>query len=119
MSVPTLAAMGVFGPPTEMMDPSAPGPFALADTERVRAILGAAGFTDVEVRPVDTEAVYSLRDDDLQQALEFGPFRDAFAAADDDTKARARDAVRQAAEPYQRGDEIHFPAASWTVTATN
>ena len=33
--------------------PSAPGPFALADPDRVRDILGNAGFTDIQLDPLE------------------------------------------------------------------
>ena len=36
-----------------MPPPDAPTPFALADPERVRTILGSAGFDDVELEPID------------------------------------------------------------------
>ncbi len=36
-----------------MPPPDAPTPFALADPERVRTILGAAGFQSVELEPID------------------------------------------------------------------
>jgi len=36
-----------------MSPPHAPTPFALADPERVRSILGSAGFASVELKPID------------------------------------------------------------------
>lgn len=47
--VPTMAAIGALGRAPELPDPTAPGPFALADPERVRGILGDAGFCDIDV----------------------------------------------------------------------
>ena len=44
------AAMGVTPPPA---DPDAPGPFAFADDERVRAILSDAGFGAIDVQRFD------------------------------------------------------------------
>ncbi len=39
-----------FLPPSPPMDPTAPGPFAFADPDRVRSILSEAGFSDVTLR---------------------------------------------------------------------
>ena len=36
-----------------MPPPDAPTPFSLADAERVRTILGSAGFHGVELEPID------------------------------------------------------------------
>jgi hypothetical protein len=33
-------------------DPDAPGPFSLAEPDRIRSILGAAGYVDLTVEPV-------------------------------------------------------------------
>src|SRR4051812_29896947 len=43
-------AMGVTPPPA---DPNAPGPFAFADEERLRGILGDAGFDTIDVQRFD------------------------------------------------------------------
>lgn len=47
--VPTMAAIGALGRTPQLPDPTAPGPFSLADPERVRGILGDAGYGDVDV----------------------------------------------------------------------
>ena len=44
--VPTQAAAHLL-PPAPAMEPNAPGPFAFADADRVRRILGTAGWSDV------------------------------------------------------------------------
>jgi SAM-dependent methyltransferase len=50
MLVPGMAAMSVVGD-LSMPEPDEPGPFSLADPEKVRAVLGAAGFAQIEVEP--------------------------------------------------------------------
>jgi SAM-dependent methyltransferase len=49
MALPNRAAIRFFGlaPPPH----DAPGPFSLADPDRTSAVLGAAGFTSVSIRP--------------------------------------------------------------------
>src|SRR5207302_1573289 len=44
MLVPGAAAASVTGSLPQMPEPDAPGPFSLAEPDRVRSILGAAGF---------------------------------------------------------------------------
>ena len=51
-----------------MPPPDAPTPFSLADPERVRSILGAAGFDDVELEPIDEPIDLGT---DASDALEF------------------------------------------------
>ena len=48
--------------------PDAPTPFALADPERVRSILGAAGFDGVELESIDEPIELGT---DASDALEF------------------------------------------------
>ena len=43
-------------PPSPPSVPHAPGPFALADRDRLRGILGRAGFVDVAIDPFDFPA---------------------------------------------------------------
>ena len=45
----------------EPPDPNAPGPFALAEDGRLAELLDDAGFTDVEVVPVNLERHYATR----------------------------------------------------------
>ena len=42
-----------FAPPQAAAPPTAPGPFAFADQDRIRAILDAAGFTAPRIDPLD------------------------------------------------------------------
>ena len=51
MRIPATAAAGVIGSPLRMPPPGGPGPFSLAEPDRIRSVLGAAGFRDVVVSP--------------------------------------------------------------------
>ena len=51
MLVPGLAALTALGVAPTPPDPDAPGPFRLSDPDKVRTILGAAGFAEVDVVP--------------------------------------------------------------------
>lgn len=51
MLIPAAAAMAAAGATPQLPGPDQPGPFSLADPDRVRSILEEAGFTDIEVAP--------------------------------------------------------------------
>lgn len=51
MIIPGIVALTVLGGTPPPVDPEAPGPYSLADPERVRQILGTAGFGDIDVTP--------------------------------------------------------------------
>ena len=54
MTVPVAALASLIAPPPPP-PPGAPGPFSFGDGERVRKILGEAGFERIEVEPHDRE----------------------------------------------------------------
>ena len=97
-------------------EPGAPGPFAFADPERVRAILGGAGFTDIALTPhneligsgdVETALGLSLRVGPLAALLRENPDqRDTMIAA-----------VRAALAPHEGPEGVKLDSATWIVTA--
>jgi SAM-dependent methyltransferase len=96
--------------------PNTPGPYGLADPERTRAILTAAGWSRVEVRPFDSTC--AMPAEELMTFLtRIGPLREALAEADDERRAAVLEAVGAAAEPYVDGDRASFEAALWIVDA--
>jgi SAM-dependent methyltransferase len=120
MLVPMAAALQHL-PPPPLPDPGAPGPFAFADPQHVRAILGAAGFTAVGLEPVRmTLTVGGGRD--LDQSVEFllqmGPTARALRDAPDSSVVpRVAAAVRDALLPYATPAGVRMDSASWLVTA--
>src|SRR5690606_29155530 len=52
MATPLFAALPLL-PPLPPPDPTAPGPFAFADPDRVQAILGEAGFEAIDIQAHD------------------------------------------------------------------
>lgn len=96
--------------------PDAPGQFAFADGNRVRRILAASGWTDIDVRPVDVLCTFpesALR----QYVTRLGPLGRILAEADDRTRARVVDAVCAAFDPYVHGADVRFDAACWLAVA--
>ncbi len=120
MAVPGLAAaqhvpLPATGPP------DAPGPFSFGDPDRLRSVLGDAGFSDITVDPFETrillggggsldDAVTFLRSTGMAHAL----FDEAPAA----DVERAIDAVTTALEPHLTSEGVQLGAATWLVSAS-
>jgi SAM-dependent methyltransferase len=99
-------------------DSGAPGQFAFADGGRVRRILNASGWKNVDVRPI--EVMGNVAEQDLlTYATKLGPVGVALrdADVDDATRARTASAVRAAFEPYIQNGCARFTMACWLVSA--
>ncbi|XXX72354.1 class I SAM-dependent methyltransferase [Sorangium sp. So ce134] len=96
--------------------PDAPGQFAFADSDRVRRILDASGWADVDIRPIDVSSGVAEKDL-LAYVTKLGPVGLALRDADAPTRARTAEAVRAAFEPYVRDGAARFTAACWLVSA--
>jgi SAM-dependent methyltransferase len=116
--VPGAAVASVTALP-EMPAPGAPGPFALADADRVRAILRDAGFDGIALDAVrepmwlgdtvaDTVSFFT------QTGFGKGVLKDADAATAD----RIRAALAAALEPYASPQGVRLGGTAWLVTAT-
>ncbi|MGV9415532.1 class I SAM-dependent methyltransferase [Nocardia sp. NPDC003693] len=96
--------------------PNAPGQFGFADEDFVRKILAASGWTDIDLRPIDTEC--SFAEADLTRYVtQMGHVGIALAGADEQTRDRVVPVVRAAFEPFVVGDEVRFAAACWLIRA--
>ncbi len=112
MTVAARAAASVV--PIAPPDPDAPGQFAWADPARVHAILTDAGWSGVELEPLDLELRFPaahLAD----YVTQLGPTGRALAGADAATRARVLDAVIPAFDEYRDGADLRWPAACWMV----
>jgi SAM-dependent methyltransferase len=115
MGTPLAAALP-FIPPPPPMDPLAPGPFAFADADRVRAILTGAGFSAIDIRPHDTQIGSGDVEQTLQLAFRVGPLG-AILREDPSRADVIADAVRRVLETHLTPDGVMMPAAVWIVTA--
>jgi SAM-dependent methyltransferase len=103
-------------------DPHGPGPFSLADPQRINDVLTAAGFIDIVIKPGPTEA--SLGDaTDLttlaRRLLEQNPVTaPAFAVAIESVRIEATVAAAEALAPYCTAESVTLGASTWIVTAT-
>jgi SAM-dependent methyltransferase len=115
--VPAAAALAHV-PPPDLGAPGDPGPFSLADPDRVRRILTAAGWTDVELGEVEEQLPIG---DDTEEAFTFirgfRTFRRLLEGADAATAARALEAVREALAAREEPDGVVLGSTAWLVTA--
>ncbi len=101
-------------PPSE-----APGPFSLADPERIRRLLGAAGYGTIKIRDLRRPLV--LGDGSLDSALgfllEIGPTARVLAEAQGGDREAAIRALRDTLEAVSSGDGVVLDSACWLVEA--
>lgn len=118
--VPIMAAAAHLDLPTPP-GPTEPGPFSLADPDRTRSILTAAGFTEVAIEAGPTEATLGDSDDLLglaRRLLEQNPgVAPSFAAASPATQQAAVEASAASLEPHCNNGRVTLGASSWIVTA--
>lgn len=100
--------------------PEDPGPFAFASQERVKRILGAAGFSGVTMEPCDLALDIALGrglDAAVQGALQIGPAARAITDQPPDIVAAATRSMREVLAPHAKGQTVPLDAAIWIVTA--
>lgn len=114
------ATMLEFVPMPEMPAPGAPGPFGLADADRTRTILTEAGWTDVNLEPVEVQQWLGA---DPASAIEFLSHTEIaktfLGETDDDTKAKVWKAIETKLAEYTTDDGVHLTGRTWLVTATS
>jgi hypothetical protein len=117
-----LAAVTEFVPPLPKLNPEDPGPFAFADPERVKRILGNAGFTSIALEPVDLQLDVGSGKG-LEEAVvntrEIGPASRALKDASPEIRAKAEAALRAALTPLQKDGKVLLGTGIWIVTAKN
>lgn len=103
-------------PPMPPSDPLAPGPFALADGDRVLKLLAAAGFGDAECRPFDTPLGVGDLGASVNLALHVGPVGAALRA-----HPEVRAAAERVLERFFAGhcgpSGVELGSGVWIVTA--
>ncbi|VVT12808.1 class I SAM-dependent methyltransferase [Erythrobacter sp. EC-HK427] len=99
----------------------APGPFAFADSERVRGILTAAGWADFAAKPLDLPMIAGAGDDPVEEAvayfLKIGPAARAAAELDPAARERFITRLRELLSRHCFGGIVSLPAAMWLITA--
>ena len=117
MHVPVAAASSIVTPPPPPA-PDDPGPFALANRDRVSGILEQARFVDVRIEAFASEYCFGPDLDAAAAfAVETGPAARLLGDVDDATRARARVAVREALTPYLGPRGVTLATSTWLVSA--
>jgi len=98
-------------------DPRAPGPFSLGDTDHLRGVLSAAGFSDVQVaevrRPMRVEGT---PEEALAFYLERGPIK-AARAVSEEARAHVEADLLALMRAEHDGEAVSMDGACWLVTA--
>jgi SAM-dependent methyltransferase len=113
--VPLEAVLPLTGP-VVAPPPGTPGPFAFADPDRIRTVLGAAGFADLTVTAFDTLVpIGADLDEAVGYATNFGPSARALADAGI-SPDQARTALVAALEPHLvPTGHVELRSAAWIV----
>jgi len=120
--VPLRAVLGVLGREAapELLRPGNPGPFYFSDPDRVRGILGGAGFTDVAVDPHQSRmnlGAAATLEEALAYSRHIGPAARAMADADPKLRPALDAAITGALAPFATADGVWTDAAMFIVTA--
>jgi SAM-dependent methyltransferase len=115
MAAPLMAA-APFLPPEPPADPTAPGPFAFADPDRVRGILADGGFTGVSIDRFESLIGGADLDKAVALALQVGPLGRALRDTPD-VADKVVGAVRETLARYVTPDGVRLASAVWIVSA--
>jgi SAM-dependent methyltransferase len=115
-----MAAIRDLLPEAPLPVPHAPGPFALADPDRLGEILERAGFADVAIKPFDFPACLAS-DGGVEAAVRFammiGPSGSALAEASKEARTLAAERLTAALAPHDRDGLVTLGGAIWVVEA--
>jgi SAM-dependent methyltransferase len=114
------AALAEHVRPPDPAPADGPGMFAFADPDRLRPILAAAGWRDIQITS-EHASILVGGGGTVDEAVEFlrtaTQGRTMLAGADPATAERALAAVRAALTPHADADGVHLDAAVWLVQA--
>ncbi|MBL3669781.1 hypothetical protein JL475_28120 [Streptomyces sp. M2CJ-2] len=92
---------------------------SLLDPARIRRVLTAAGFADIEVAPAEAPMTFGA---DAGEATDFilamGPVRHNLREVEPETTARIRSEVRDALVEFETTEGVRIPGHVWIVTAS-
>ena len=101
-------------------EPGTPGPFSLADPDRVRSILDSAGFRNVRSQPHETNISVGGAtgvDGAVAFLLAIGPVASLLRESNTETRSRVAEAIHTALLPYADGNSVYLSSATWVVQA--
>ena len=120
MTVPVGAALAHV-PAPNLGAPEAPGPYALADPDRLHAIFDRAGFSDCSIEPFESPMLVGGRgtvDDAVDFLFNTGMGHGLLADASSELRTRVVGAVHDALSAHATPEGVRLGGAAWVVTAT-
>ena len=102
--------------------PEDPGPFSFASEDRVKKVLGDAGFSSIALERADLKfdiAVGQGLDAALVTVLAIGPASRALEGQPPDLVAAATKSIRAALATHLVGNQVLLSGSIWIVTASN
>ncbi len=119
--VPLSAARAAMGVTPAPADPNAPGPFAFADEQRLRAILSGAGFGAVDVQRFDAALpIGATPRSAAEAAVQIGPASRFVREAGIEHLPIIVDAVERALGPFAAADgRVSLSGSTWIVSVRN
>jgi len=117
IAVPAMAMVAHVGIP-ELPEPGSPGPFALADAERTKDLLGTAGWSEITVEE-HLDLMCMGRDPEDVVAFMLSDEMGRRLVVDKDAEAvkAGTEATLTALGPYTTPDGVLLKGACWLVTA--
>lgn len=111
----TLVQRGHLPPP----EPGAPGIFAMADPDRIRALVAGAGFGESELEEIAFDFRYADFDDFWDVLIRIaGPLARAIEALSEEERQATREAIEESVAPFRQEDGSYAtPALCWGVLA--
>jgi SAM-dependent methyltransferase len=98
--------------------PEGQGPLSFADPARVREVLGAAGFRDVDCTYVKADQYWGTNVPDTAEFLgAWGPVKYHLGLVHPDNAAKAIDALTRALERFERPEGVVTEGTGWLITA--
>jgi len=98
--------------------PGAPGMFAFADPDRIRAVLTEGGFRDIQIDSITISQDHVSPESYWTQMREMAaPLRTLYEALPAETRAVVDGEVHAAAERFRKGDVIAVPGTTWIASA--
>ena len=118
VNVPMSAVVSLLPAPPPSPPAGAPGPFAFADSERVRGILHDAGWREIEIVAHDMNTSWGDLDASARTSLTIGPVAGA-VRANPQLADKMVQAVRAALAPYVTQDGVILDSSAWVVRAAS
>ncbi len=116
MNIAASAAFTIVPPPPKPAA-DAPGPFALADADKVQNLLMQTGFADIAMTPIDLPLNLGSLETAVQRMTQFGPAAQPLREATPERYQQALVAMRAALAPHDTPAGIVLNGATWLVEA--